>query len=199
MDLGLGSGLQNSVAQAHGRGDRHEMASLVSSSFFMLTFIAISLGLLFFASYFFVSWSDVLNVKSTIAIAEAGPTLVIAFSFFLLSLPLSIVRTVQNGLQQGFKFYTWSLAGAILSLGAQLTAVYLKAGLQYVVFAASAPIIVTTLLNGMIFFLGEHRDLRPRLAKISFSNMDKLLRVGLAFFLDSVVCLRGTSLRQYDH
>src|SRR5436190_14295296 len=56
-DLGLGNGLVNALAAAHGRDNHAEARALVSNAFFLLAAIAAALGTLFLVSYPWISWA----------------------------------------------------------------------------------------------------------------------------------------------
>src|SRR5438874_4896071 len=60
-DLGIGNGLLNAIADAHGRGDRKAAATYVSSAFFALIALAAIAGIGFAAGYPLVPWARVFN------------------------------------------------------------------------------------------------------------------------------------------
>src|SRR5208337_4634406 len=76
-DLGMGNGLLNAIAAAHGRDDIESEQKYVSSAFFVLFGIAVFLLGLFGLAYPFVPWPRVFNVSSPLAAREAGPAVVV--------------------------------------------------------------------------------------------------------------------------
>ena len=115
-DLGIGNGLLTSVASAHGRDDRGEIQSYVSSAYFILSVIAIATLGLFFLCYPFVDWFRIFNVNTALAQREAAPTVAVFFTCFALSIPISIVQRVQIGLQRGFMASLWQCSASLTAL-----------------------------------------------------------------------------------
>ena len=87
-DLGLGLGLMNAVAEAHGTDDRQAAVHYVSSAFFMLTGVAVIIGLAFALIYSHIPWARLFNVTSPLAVQEAGPAMAVFVACFTLNLPL---------------------------------------------------------------------------------------------------------------
>ncbi|MDQ3013711.1 MAG: hypothetical protein M3X11_23770, partial [Acidobacteriota bacterium] len=112
-DLGMGNGLVNSIAEAHGRDDRAAACRYVSSGFFMLLGVAVGIVLLFSMAYGLMPWPRVFNVTSELAMREAGPALAVFVLCFAANIPLGVVERVQLGYQEGFVSSVWQSAGSL--------------------------------------------------------------------------------------
>lgn len=180
-DLGIGSGLINAVAAAHGRDDRLEIRRYVSSGFFVLTIIAAAILVLFAAAYPYVAWFELFNVQSDAARREAGPALAVIVACIALNLPASVVQRVQTGTQRGFVINLWRCLGSIVGLIGIIVAVHLEAGLKWLVLAFAGAPLCASCLNGLIFFRKLEPDICPSPLAISRDAVLNVVRTGLFF------------------
>jgi len=182
-DLGMGLGLMNSISAAHGQDDRQAGRAYVSSGFFMLLGGAAVVLLIFSVAYRLVPWSSILNVKSALAVQEAGPAVAVMVLCFIVNLPLDVVQRVQLGYQEGFINSLWESLGRGLALGGLLLVIYWQGGLLWLVLAISgAPLLA--LAGNWLGLLGYQRPwLFPSWRYFNRDYALKLLRTGLFFFL----------------
>jgi O-antigen/teichoic acid export membrane protein len=193
-DLGMGLGLMNSVSEAHGRDDRQAAVSYVSSGFVMLSAVALLILTVFALAYPFIPWARIFNVKSQLAVQEAGPAMVAFVACFALNLPLGVVQRVQMGYQEGFINSLWESAGKVLGLLGLLLVIYLQAGLVWLILAVAGAPALAWLLNSLILFGVRRPWLRPRWNQASFTWAAKIFRIGIMFFfLQITVALAFTS------
>jgi O-antigen/teichoic acid export membrane protein len=182
-DLGMGNGLLNAISEANGKDDRQMAQEYVSSTFFMLSGVAIILGILFIIVYPLVSWQGFFHVSSAQAVAEAGPAMYVFVYCFLINIPLGIIQRVQTGYQEGFINNLWQGAGNLLGLAGVLVVINLKGGLPWLVLAmAGAPAFVA-FLNGIILFRLRRPWLCPDLRKATSEAAKRIIRLGVLFFL----------------
>jgi hypothetical protein len=111
-DLGMGNGLLNAVAEANGRNDQKAAESYVSSAFYILTGIALFLGVIWLMVYPHVSWSWLFNVITPKAMAEAGPATSIFIWCMLINLPIGLIQKIYDGYQEGYINGLWRAGGA---------------------------------------------------------------------------------------
>lgn len=192
-DLGLGNGLLNAVSRANGNKDDQEARVAVSSTFFILLFIATLLFIIFISIYPFVSWENVFNVKSNIAINEAGPTMVVLVAMLLINMPFGVIQRIQEGYQEGYKFQLWLIVGSILSLLGLLLCIYFKCGLVWLVISFSGGQFIATVLNGAVLFLKTRTYLKPRLKYFDLNIGKQLISTGLIFFILGLFTLLGNA------
>lgn len=193
-DLGMGLGLMNAVSEAHGREDRQAAVNSVSSGFVMLSTVALVILAGFALAYPFIPWPGLFNVKSQIAVQEAGPAMAVFVACFALNLPLGVVQRVQMGYQEGFVNSLWESAGKVLGLLGLLLVIYLQAGLVWLVLAVAGAPVLAWLFNSLILFGFRRPWLRPRWNQANFAGAAKIFRIGIMFFfLQITVSLAFTS------
>jgi len=192
-DLGLGNGLLNAVSKANGRNSTEDAQIAVSSTFFILLGIASILFICFISAYPFISWEHVFNVKSPLAIAESGPTMLVLVVMLLINMPLGIIQRIQDGYQEGYKFQFWLILGSLLSFSGLLICIYLKSGLIWLVLAFSGGQLISTILNGIILFNRKRQYLKPTLKCFDLQIGKQLINSGFIFFLLGLFTLLGNT------
>jgi O-antigen/teichoic acid export membrane protein len=192
-DMGLGNGLLNAIAKSHGKGSIEDAQVAISSTFFMLFGISIIIISIFLTTYSLIPWDRLLNAKSELAISESGPTIFTMVIIFSINLPLGVIRRIQDGYQEGYKFQKWEILGSILSLIGLLTCIYYEAGLPLLVLAFSGGRLAALIINGMFLFTVHRKELIPRLKYFSVFKGKKLIGIGMVFFGLQLFSLIGNS------
>jgi len=182
-DLGIGNGLLNAISYSHGRNDDEAARQYVSNAYFMLSGVAVSLGILFSVIYYFVDWAHIFNVSSSVAVSEAGPSIAVFVACFLLSMPLGVVQRVQQGYQEGFIDSFWVAVGKILGLVGVILVIRLRLGIPWLVVAFSgAPVLALAMNSGNLFLLRK-RWLRPRIHDVTWRLSKELFQIGSLFLV----------------
>lgn len=192
-DLGLGNGLVNAIAEAHGRDDRAAASRYVSSSFFMLLGAAALILAAFALVYRFTAWPQVFNVTSDAATREAGPALAAFVVCFAASIPLGVVQRVQLGYQEGFASSIWQSVGSLGGLVGVVLAVYHHAGLPCLVLAMSGAPVLATAVNCMVQFLWRRPWLCPRWNQIDLGAGRKIASPGMLFLILQLLAMIGSA------
>jgi O-antigen/teichoic acid export membrane protein len=182
-DLGVGNGLLNAIAGAHGRDDKGEAVRYVSSAFFTLVAISLLVLVAFAIAYTYVPWSGVFNVDSPLAVAESGPAVAVLLLSFVIGMPLGVISRVRAGYQEGFIDSAWIIAGNLLSLALVLLAIAARAGLPVLVLAMASGPLLATAMNGIELFWRRSPWLRPRWSAASRTAARAVLGTGLYFFV----------------
>lgn len=182
-DLGLGNGLTNAVSDALGRNDRRAARLAISSTLAVLIGVAVLLLVGVGAAYALLPWAHVFGVHSPLAAREVGPAAAVFGVCFALTVPLGLVQRAQLGCQEAFFGHFALAVGNLLALAGVGCAVYLHAGLPWLVLALSGAPIVAAAANGVVFFGRRHPDLRPVLRTASVATARQVLRVGALFLM----------------
>lgn len=191
-DLGLGNGLLNAISKADGEDSKEAAAVAISSAFFMLLGVSVSLLACFLLISPYVIWGRIFNVTSDLAVRESGPAVAILVLTFLVNMPLGIIQRIQMGYQEGYITQLWLSVGSILGLIGVLLAIYLKAGLPWLVFAISVGPLASTCINGVQLF-SCRTHLLPKWSSFNLSDSKKLIAVGVVFFLLQLFAFIGNS------
>ena len=190
-DFGIGNGLVNAIAEAHGKNDRRLAREYISSALFMLSSIAFLTALIFVFIYPRISWANTFNVTSSQAVLEVGPAIAVFVGCFLVNLPLGVIQRTQMGYQEGFANGIWRAAGNLLGLAGVVLAITLRAGLPWLVLAMSGAPVIATLLNGIVVFGFQRPWLRPQFRSFSTRSAGRILNVGVFFFVLQVASAVG--------
>lgn len=186
-DLGIGNGILNAVSAAHGRNDTPAIKEYVSSGFLVLTLVAILIVVIFACTYRVVPWHEIFNVRSVQSRQESGPALAVLIVCFAWAIPLGVVQRVQTGLQNGFVANLWQCFGSVMGLAAVVLAVWLNAGLPWLVFALAGSPLVASLLNSVIYFVWLHPEAAPSPKWVSWRAMKTIAHIGILFFVLQIV------------
>jgi O-antigen/teichoic acid export membrane protein len=186
-DLGIGAGVTNAVSTADGSDDHQTIRAIVASGIAILSGVAMLILLVLAATYRMVDWAAFFNVKSALARAEAGPALATFIVCLALALPVSLVERLQAGVQRSFMASLWRCLGSIASLVAVLVAIWLNAGLFWLVLAYSGVPVLITLINSAVFFAFIAPSLRPRILHANLSSARFIAQDGTMFFLIQIL------------
>jgi O-antigen/teichoic acid export membrane protein len=182
-DLGIGNGLVNAIAGAHGRDDPELAKRYVSSAFFVLVLVVAALGVLFVPLYAAIPWPSAFNVSSHRAVAEAGPATAVFVGCMLVGVPLELVNRVQAGYQEGFMSNVWIGLGGVLGLAGVLVAIQLKLGLPWLVGAMTGGPVIAAALNSLFFFGRQRPSLRPHIRDAHWHAARGILGIGSLFLI----------------
>jgi O-antigen/teichoic acid export membrane protein len=181
-DLGLGNGLLNLVADAHGRDDREAAARATSSAFFALFGVAALLAIIAALAFSWVDWPAFLNVRGPAA-SDVGPTVAVIVALFLIGLPLGIVERLRLAYQEGYVTAIYATAGVLLGLVGLLTGVAMQASLPMLVLLVSAPPVIALGANAHRLYRVDRPWLAPRSSQVSGIVAGRLVRIGSMFLL----------------
>jgi len=181
-DLGIGNGVLNAVAAAHGRDDSAALREAISSGLVALLGIALVLAAAFAIAWPHIAWERLFNVTNPGAVAEAAPAMAVFAVCFLLAIPLGVVQRVQTGLQQGFVANLWQGAGSILSLVGVLAAIGAQAGLPWLVLAFMGGPVLASVANTISYFV-RSPAITPSRHAVKRGAMREVVQTGALFLV----------------
>lgn len=190
-DFGIGNGVLNAVAAAHGRDNTAAIRRAVSSGFALLGGIALALGTVFACLYPLVDWAGLFNVSSPLARREAGPVFAAFFACFVLSIPGTVVLRVQTGLQASFVASLWLCAANLAAMAGLVLGIRAELSLPWLVIAFAGLPLLASLANTLVFFGWSRPDLAPRLTLARFSDSRVIAGAGGYFFTLQIVVAVG--------
>lgn len=185
-DLGLGNGLLTRLSSSIVTNDQRTAKTLISTAYATLSSVALIL-LIFVAV-------AVPTLDLSILTGEAGTNSVdfkvialLCLSAFAITVPLSLIQRVQYAFQEAWKSNAWQVAGATVTVVAVYAAAYSGGGTFPIIAAAvfSSPLVM--LANNIYYFTWNRPGVRPSLRFTDPLAAKSLLRVGVAFFLLSLV------------
>lgn len=192
-DLGIGNGLLNVIAEANGRDDREMAKRAVTSGVALLAVIGLVLFLVFSIAYSFIDWGYIYNIAEQQTITEAGEATYILVACLAISLPLLAAQRVQMGYQEGFQANLWQMLGSIFMLVGVLTAVYLQAGLPWLVLAAAGGPAAAMGLNWVHQFCISRKWLLPRPDCFEWKMGRRIVSIGVLWTWFQLMAFVGTA------
>lgn len=195
-DLGLSSSLTNAVSEGYARKDKNLSGNYVAAAFWSLIAVAALLSAVFFPAWRIVPWDRVFNVKSSLAQTEVGPAVAIAFTIFVLNLPVSLVAKIYGAYQELSTANIWSAAGNALSLVALIAVTRFDGGLVILVVAVSGTVLLVNVISAVWLFGHSKPWLVPHIGRVTMTSLKKLMSLGGMFFLVQVA---GLVLFQTDN
>ena len=181
-DLGIGNGLVNAISDAYGKGDRELARRHLTSAITLLLCIAAIVCVAGLASYPFIPWMRVFNVRSAPAAAEGAKAFLVLFLWFVANIPLGIVARAQAGLQEAYWSQVVAACGSAVSLAALVVVVFIRGSLPLLVFASTFGTILGVFVNGWVLFR-RRPWLLPHRGAFSADSVKMILKLGLMFFV----------------
>lgn len=194
-DVGLGNGMRNYLTESISKGDFERGRSYLSTTLFLLSGIAILLGLLSWGVVSFVDMSRLFNT-SVMSREELRIVTLTAIFFTLINFVVRNIGYLFVALQRYALYDLLSISGSVLSL----IVVYVltkttESNLLYVVAAFTAmPVVVYLLACYPIF--RRYRSLRPNRKSIDLTLANQVVGKGLGFFaiqITSCLVIFGSS------
>lgn len=192
-DLGLGSGLVSTISGSVGRRDNAAIVQAVSSAFFLLCGISAAILVIFLATYQFVPWGRLFAVHGADALVEVGPSVAAFVVCFAIGLPFSVVQRLQMGFQESWRSNIWQAGGSLFTLFGILWVVSRRAGVIWLVVAASGGPVITSIMNGIVEFVSRRREFRPNLSMFSIDTSKRLFRSGTMYVALQLCVVMGTA------
>lgn len=186
FEFGIGTGLVNPIAEAHGRDDREAARSYFTSAFLLLTAIAAGLLIVVAAALPLVPWSQVFGAPPTLSPRTVRACVGLAFTWMLIGLPAITATQAFAGYQRAYVAVPFPTVGALLSL-AFLVAVVRTGGSIVGVFAAIGGGATIGAVAGMVVLVSRVMPwLRPSFAHVSRRAIRRLLATSVPLFLFQV-------------
>ncbi|MFV9503721.1 MAG: lipopolysaccharide biosynthesis protein [Oscillochloridaceae bacterium umkhey_bin13] len=192
-DLGLSNGLLNRVATAHGQGRPDQVRQAIAATLVLLSGIAGPLILLTLLVAPRLNWASLLNVQSSAAQAEVGLAMTLALMLAFMGFPLTLVRKILEGLQEGDRAYLVATAVSLSGFTGLLVVTGLRGGLPWLVLGVLGSQIAAWGLGSSWFFWRYRPDLRPTIHDLDRQTLGGLVQIGWQFFLVQILALINLS------
>jgi O-antigen/teichoic acid export membrane protein len=193
-DLGIGNGLVTMLGGSMARGDVVASQRLTSSGFAAMLYVSVGLVAVL-PLLFVVPWAEVFDVRGTPVASEVMAAMAVFGAVLILTVPLTLGRRIQLGIQESHLDGVWLASGTALGAGGLLVAAHLHASLPWLVGASMGGPLVAHALQ--FWRLIQRRpSLRPRLQLRDSATVRMLARLGLSFFL---LQLSGSLLFSFDN
>lgn len=186
FDIGLGNGLRNKLAEALAKDDRQLCRSYVSTAFFMLSFIMITLIILGSCLFKFLNWYDILSVSPD-TVSRLDQIVYISFVLFCFNFILKIIGNVYLALQMTAVNNLLTVSGHVLSLVIiYLLTLTTKGSLLWVAIVYSISPIIIYLISYPVTFLGKYKYMAPSIRYFEKRYLKDLFNMGILFFISQL-------------
>jgi O-antigen/teichoic acid export membrane protein len=192
-DLGVSNGLISAVSEASGHDDWPKIRQFVSSGLAMMTAISLVILAVFFCAYPFIDWGRLINVVEARSVTEAGPSVAIYVSIFLVSMPLSVVQKVQVALQDGWVSNIWQFVGQIGAILGFLLVLKSGGGVPSLVIAVAGIPMIAMALNFLVYFFLKKNAIKPGWHLVDRARARQLGAVGVLFLTLQFMAVIGNA------
>jgi len=196
MDMGIGLGLRNKLAEAVTKENVPMIREYISTGFYALTGIGVILLGIF---YFTLQFADMQVIFNTDAI-ESNILYQVTFwtgTFIIVAFVLSLIQQVYYAYQKA------AMTGmiAISHSAIMLAVVYILTlqphhNLLYFVYAFGCAILSSRLIFIFLFFY-KHRALIPKLCYTRWKRVKDITGLGIRFFIIQICCIFGYTFSNF--
>ena len=189
FDLGIGNGLRNRLAEALAQDDTRLGQIYVSTTYAVVSIIALGLTLLFLLSGFLVDYADLFEAPSQLH-GEVNAMVLILFALFIPQFVAQLIKMVVTADQRPALSNAMNTAVNALQLfGVFLLSRFEAGSLVNLAWIIGGLNLLIPLFGNVLLFNGRYRNLAPSFRHIDFSHSRSLMGLGATFFL-----LQGAAL-----
>ena len=189
VDLGLANSLTNALATADGQENRQTAQEAVSSAFWMMLLLSVTIGLGLCVAFPWIPWSSVLNVRSQTALAEVNSAVLVTFLLILGRLLFAIPGQIYGAYQEGYLYQLWSILGSTASIAALIAAVVFKSSTPVLLIAFFGSAFLTDVGAALHLFGKRRRWLQPKISHFRWASAKSLLKSGLQIWIAQVAAI----------
>ena len=189
FDFGITQGLRNRLTEARTDGNIKEARKYISTSYVLMSLIAITLFITYALCSRFINWQVILNAKEL----DRGLLDSLAFwvlGLFLLRFVASVINKIYYAFQKSYLVDVTQLIGKIVYLIALLALSNShRITLFNVALIQSSISAAVPLLAALYFFLISEYKYRPSIALVDFKVTGSIMGLGWQFFVISIALL----------
>jgi O-antigen/teichoic acid export membrane protein len=196
FDIGLGNGLRNKFAEAKANGNMTLAQGYVSTAYYTIGTVSLSLILLFVGLNSLIDWTKAFNTSISIQ-SELSLLMPIVFGFFCLQLVVKLVTTIytadQHHSMQG-KINFFIQVGSLVLIWI-MTKTSESSLLIFGLILSVFPVLILIILN-FIAFNNRYKEYKPTLVLWKRKYLNEIFGLGLKFF---VIQIAGIILFSTDN
>lgn len=183
FDIGLGNGMRNKLAIAMAKGDTELGKHYVSTTFFMLIILMLSIILIGTLIEPFLDWYSILNA-SIDSVSHLNQIVYLSFSIFCLNFIFKIIGCVFLAMQLPAINNLLTVSGHLLSLIIiYILTITTNGSLLLVALSYSASPLIIYLISYPLTFYKIYPFLKPSYRYFRNEYLKDLFNLGIQFFL----------------
>lgn len=183
MDIGIGNGLRNKLAQALANDDKMLARHYVSTAYYLFGLLITFFSLIFFLVSNNINWASALNAPVGMR-NELLKLINIVYLFFALRFIFQLIQSISFAVQKSFLPDMINAVINVLSLIAvMLLMKFSQSSLLLLGSWVSMIPVIVLMLFSFVIFLRFYPFLIPSIKYIKFSYVRDLVSVGMKFFI----------------
>lgn len=183
LDVGLGHGLRNKFAEAKAKGEDKKARIYVSTTYFILSIIAVTFFVIFLAINHFLPWSKILNVEAGMN-AQLSLLAIIVFGSFSFNFVARLITIIILADQKPAIRDAINFSGKVFVVIAIYILLKLKIdSLIYVGLAYTGFPLLVLIFSTFYFFLTKYSYYKPAIKFVDFRYFKDLMNLGVKFFI----------------
>ena len=190
LDIGLGNGLRNKLAEAIALKDYDLGKMYVSTAYCGVAVIGISLTILFVLISPYINWTSVFN--TTIINPEKLNILVsIVFYCFILHFVFGIINSILFALQLPAISSFYTFIGQAISFAVIYIVVKIYSITDIIILGSiiSAIPVIILLLVSLILFHSKFKHISPSIKSIKINRINDIMSLGVKFFFLQIITI----------
>jgi len=189
FDIGFGNGLRNKFAESIAKKEYDTARIYVSTTYAVITALALFCILIFVFVNPFISWTKILNAPAGMA-KELEWLALIVFIFFWMQFVLQLITTIITANQEAAKASFFNLLGSIFSLVFIFILTKTTSGsLIYLGSVLSIVPVLVLLIASLWFYNREYKIYAPSFKFIRLRYARNLIGLGFNFFIIQIAAL----------
>lgn len=189
FDLGFGNGLRNHLTVAISNNNFKEGKIYVSTTYASLSFIMGCLLIMFLVIRPYVNWVRIFNAPISMA-DDINAAVLFTISFLFVQFIVRLINTVLLAFQRAaIADFTNSIVQICIFIGLYLLKIFHQNSLSDVAIVYSITPVVVFFIISLILFTRTYSFVRPSITFIRVKYINRLLRLGLNFFIIQVAAL----------
>lgn len=183
FDIGFTQGFRNKFTEARANGDIELAKTYVSTTYFFITVIFLSLWIILLSVNYFIKWDRLINVVSLTNI-QLVKLMAIILTFFCIQFIFKIINTVLIADQKPSLAAFNDFLGQAISLAIIFFITKFTAGnlLTLAFVVGLAPTIVLIAAN-IVLFNTKYADVKPSFSYIKKEYAKHIINLGAKFFV----------------
>lgn len=182
LDIGIANTLTNLISEAYAREDKRLAGAHATTAFWLMSVVALVLGLTGSLAWRFINWGYVFDVNASLR-GVASSAVAVAFAVFLIGMPAGLAAKLLGGYQELRTANLFAAAGSVGSLVGIVLVVRLHGGLATLVGASSGSLVLANGVCLLWIWLKHKPWLAPWPSNLSVAAGRRLFNTGSQFFL----------------
>lgn len=183
FDIGLGNGMQNALASAIAKKDLHMGKVVVSTTYYVMSLIAVGLLILTSALFAVIDWGGMFNVTGMIA-EDVAYGLTITVAFYLVQLVVRLVGVVLTADERPAIAGYFSTAGTVLTLIlVVIVKQYVPGSIALLALIMGVANLIPPVVASAILYRSHYKDIRPSWRTVDIRQAPQLFTLGVKFLV----------------